>query len=396
MELEIIEKQNLLDYLKYISYLNDDKTEFEISISVVTIFNDGQHFFQLFGSFEDEPENKFCISLQTKCRDYIVNGDNSKNTFIETFAIRAKHFKFDENGVNFPKFLNKIYNLNWDDEFMMADMTTFEVIPLNLNKITLEDVFSKKIELKLVNKKFNFEIYFNLDLPRKCVQFKEVNQKYRLNFLEAITKKKIQKKISKSAEFDKKWLGYIKSISKTDSWKCKSNFNYKKINNLLFNANFSTNPKTNSITCYLGVKLYNIDDLYWKTSLDNKKISDHPESLRVNGSHQVRSIQILNISINDVNEKSLDELLHTINNNVEVFSNSLNNEDKYIEFVYQKLKDKNTISTHQLHLNYILSLIHFSKKKRLIEYIQECKENNIKSTINNTKGDIFDVYELYL
>ena len=103
-------------------------------------------------------------------------------------------------------------------------------------------------------------------------------------------------------EKEKLYLNSIKQESKKYSWKFKSYFTFKVVDNLYFVANFYIVPKTNNIHGWLAFKPFCLDDLFWEItdSIENSKL---PLSFRGEAAFQVTADSIYDFDILIHNEE---------------------------------------------------------------------------------------------
>ena len=162
---------------------------FRASISQLTKYNDGQHIFQVFSLFENKPNEKFCFYIQTKCEDYTLNSDNDNKAIISCLALRPTRLSFDSNSENFVRYISKLFNVEPKESFVMSDMVEFDFVYLENKILTLSEMLTKRIELKLICNQYYCEWYLNLDLPNRVVEFIEKDEEYRENIIKLMTKK---------------------------------------------------------------------------------------------------------------------------------------------------------------------------------------------------------------
>ena len=189
-----------------------------------------------------------------------------------------------------------------------------------------------------------------------------------------------------SKEIINKWTNLIKSKSKENNWKFKEYFIFKVEGQFFFDAMFWINGKTNSLTGVLHFKYAKIDELFWRLTVDNDAIENHPLSLRANGSHIVRPINYYNFELKDITETNLTELLKTIDTKVAEIKERFSTEESYLNYI----RENKVLNEY----SYLTNLLFCKKHDELLLFIEYCKQNNITSGIAFFKdGDSEDYFD---
>jgi len=187
-----------------------------------------------------------------------------------------------------------------------------------------------------------------------------------------------------SKEIVKKWTELIKSTSKANKWKFKEYFIFKTDGPFLFDAMIWINGKTNSLTGVLHFKLADIDSLLWKLTVENDSLDNYPLSLRVNGSHVVRPVSYYSFELKDISEKSLIDLLKTIDEKVAVVKEKFSNEENYLNY----LREGKLINQY----SYVTNLLFCKKYEELRLHIAHCRQNNISAGMTFYKNGVSEDY----
>ena len=187
-----------------------------------------------------------------------------------------------------------------------------------------------------------------------------------------------------SKEIVKKWTNLIKSKAKEKNWKFKEYFIFKEEDQFFFDAMIWIIGKTNSLTGVLHFKYAKIDELFWRLTVANDTIENHPLSLRANGSHIVRPINYYNFELKDITETNLTELLKTIDTKVAEIKERFSNEESYLNYIRQN-KVLNEYS-------YLTNLLFCKRHDELLFFIEYCKKNNITSGIAFVKDGVSEDY----
>lgn len=187
-----------------------------------------------------------------------------------------------------------------------------------------------------------------------------------------------------SKEIEKQWTNLIKTRSKENDWKFKEYFIFKIDGQFLFDSMFWINGKTNSLKGVLHFKFAEIDDLFWKLTVDHDAIENHPLSLRVNGSHMVSSISYYNFELLDVTEVSLTDLLKTIDSKVAEIKEKFLTDENYLDYI----RKNKVLNEH----SYLTNLLFCKKFDELLLFIEHCKKNNITSGMSISKNGISEDY----
>jgi hypothetical protein len=187
-----------------------------------------------------------------------------------------------------------------------------------------------------------------------------------------------------SKEIVKKWTNLIKSKSKENNWKFKEYFIFKVEDQFFFDAMFWINGKSNSLTGVLHFKFAKIDDLFWKLTVDNDAIENHPLSLRANGSRIIRPISYYNFELKDITETNLIELLKTIDTKVIEIKDRFSTEESYLSYI----RNNKLLNEY----SYLTNLLFCKKHDELLFFIEYCKQNNITSGITFFRDGVSEDY----
>lgn len=182
----------------------------------------------------------------------------------------------------------------------------------------------------------------------------------------------------------KKWTNLIKSKSKENNWKFKEYFIFKVEDQFFFDAMFWINGKANSLTGVLHFKFAKIDDLFWRLTIDNDAIENHPLSLRANGSHIIRPINYYNFELREITETNLIELLKTIDTKVIEIKDRFLTEENYLNYI----RNNKVLNEY----SYLTNLLFCKKHDELLFFIEYCKQNNITSGITFFRDGVSEDY----
>ncbi len=189
-------------------------------------------------------------------------------------------------------------------------------------------------------------------------------------------------------EKEKLYYNVIKQESKNFSWKFKSYFTFKVVDNLYFVANFYVVPKTNNIYGWLAFKPYCLDDLFWEItdSIENSKL---PLSFRGEAAFQVTADSIYEFDITIINEEipnaEINQLLTNIENEIEKHKKEYPTVETFLE---KQLANENIHSVRIL-----TSLINLEKYEEAESKIKEYRKNDISSGYGFGKKDYYDLAE---
>lgn len=187
-----------------------------------------------------------------------------------------------------------------------------------------------------------------------------------------------------SKEIVKKWNNLIKTESKQNNWKFKEYFIFKREEQFFFDVMFWINGKNNSLTGVLHFKYSKIDDLFWKLTVDNDDIENHPLSLRANGSHMIKPVNYYQFELKDLTEFKITELLKNINDKVLEIKELFSIEENYLTYI----RENKVLNEY----SYLTNLLFLKKIDELILFINHCKENNISSGISFSKDGVVEDY----
>ena len=191
-------------------------------------------------------------------------------------------------------------------------------------------------------------------------------------------------------EKEKLFFNTIKQQSKKYSWKFKSYFTFKVIDDLYFVANFYVIPGKNNIYGWLAFKPFALDDLFWEI-IDAAENSRLPLSFRSEAAFQVTAEPIFefNITVSDEAkpENEIDQLLADIENEV------INSKTKYPSV--QAFLSRQFESEGFQGVRMITSLLYLENYGEAIKKIIEFRDKGIDSEYGFGDKDFYDLAEKY-
>ena len=191
-------------------------------------------------------------------------------------------------------------------------------------------------------------------------------------------------------EKEKFYYNSIKQESKKYSWKFKTHFTYKVIQDLYFTSYFYVVPKENKIYGWLAFKPFSLDDLFWEIT-DSKENSKLPISFRGEAAFKIASDSIyeFNVTINneDKPETEINILLSEIENKIAETEEKYPTIEKFLEKQYENEK------THSLGI--LTILIKLEKYEEAKNKITEFRNRKINSGYSVGNKDYYDLFEEY-
>ena len=182
----------------------------------------------------------------------------------------------------------------------------------------------------------------------------------------------------------------IKSVSKKYSWKFKTHFTYKVIENLYFASYFYVTPKENKIHGWLAFKPFCLDDLFWEIT-ESEENSKLPLSFRGEAAFKISadSIYDFNIEVTNIEkpEIEIENLFSEIENKIKLCITKFPTVKDFLEKQYQNQNIQC--------LTVLTILIKQEKYEEAKNKIKEFKNNKINSGYMVGNKDYYDLFEEY-
>jgi flagellar biosynthesis chaperone FliJ len=192
-------------------------------------------------------------------------------------------------------------------------------------------------------------------------------------------------------EKEKLFYTTIKAESKHLSWKFKSYFVFKLVDNFFYESNFYFDPKANRIWGWLAFKPYSVDDLFWEIAgmSENKKM---PLSFRAEAAFKVTSHTIFEFdTIIDKFEKLEDEiklLFSKIENEILNNATKVSSLEQYVELLDNQDKDESVAI--------LTALLQLEQYNITLNKLESYRQKDVSSGFRFGKKDYYDLIESYI
>jgi len=186
--------------------------------------------------------------------------------------------------------------------------------------------------------------------------------------------------ISESKQREIEILKYIKTKAKIYNWNGRGFQIFKIVEPFLFSTDIFANGKSNSLNGTLKFKPIHIDNLQYEIIGKEDYFKNGPLFYKVNSSGMVYPYNYFNFDIKEVTETKIDNLLSELDKNVNEIIQKYTNDESYFNFIKEQLEEKKGSGIQQ---TFLTNLVYLKKYDTLLEYISDCKQNNISSGMSS-------------